>query len=213
MVNECFINDLRVLQGDFIEKTFTGGIDERDMLTVLSAPGRVVVDSIKGLETSDVIDGSIVKTIKNHLNSESAQAEMVSDKEILASAMMYALGDEFDEFKGAVKQDVQNEFGIHVKDPTNFSDEDMGTVALVLTGLSAPNMVIDRIINKANELGEGINNRKASMSKLFGDKGVSVKSVTAKQSFADETAAVNANDTVSKDDLLKEFMAKKNGKK
>ena len=184
------------------------------MLTVLSAPGRVVIDSIKGLETSDVIDGSIVKTIKNHLNSESAQAEMVSDKEILASAMMYALGDEFDEFKGAVKQDVQNEFGIHVKDPTNFSDEDMGTVALVLTGLSAPNMVIDRIINKANELGEGINNRKASMSKLFkDDKGVSVKSVTAKQSFADETAAVNANDNSSKDDLLKEFMAKKNGKK
>lgn len=214
MVNECFIRDLKVLQGDFIGKTFTGGIDERDMLTVLSVPGRVVVDSMEGLETSDIIDGSIVKTIKGHLNTESAQAELVSDKEILASAMMYTLGDEFDEFKGSIKNDLQTEFGVHVKDTTNFSDEDEGTVALVLTGLSAPNMVIDRIINKANELGEGINNRKASMSKLFkDDKGVSVKSVTAKQSFADETAAVNSSDNLSKDDLLKEFMAKKNGKK
>lgn len=211
MVNECFIEDLRILQGDYIDRSFTGGIDERDMLTVLSVPGRIVPGSLTNLEVSDIIDGSIVKTIKKHIVEETAQAEMVSDKEILASAMMYTLGDEFDEFKGRIKTDLQAEFGTHVKDTTNFSDEDRGSVAIVLTGLSAPNMVIDRIINKANELGEDINKRKASTSKLFkDDNDVKVKEVTAKQSFATESKIVNSGGNRSRDELLKEFIARKN---
>jgi hypothetical protein len=216
MVNECFIEDLRVLQGDYINKTFTGGIDERDMLTVLSVPGRIVADSILDLEPSDVLDGSIVKTIKEHIKNETAHADLVSDKEILASAMMYTLGEEFDEFKSNIKSDLQTEFGVHVKDTTNFADDEdnkyvFHSVALILSGLSAPNMVIDKIVNKANELSDGINKRKASMSKLFkDDTEPKVKAVTAKQSFAEETVLNKANE-VSKDSLLKEFLAKKNG--
>lgn len=214
MVNDNFIRDLKVLQGDFIGRTFTGGIDERDMLTVLSVPGRIVVDSIEGLETSDVKGGSIIRTIAEHLEHESAHAELVSDKEILASAMMYTLGDEFDEFKGAIKEDLQTQFGAHVKDTANFSDDDGDSVAIVLSGLSAPNMVIDRIINKAKSLGDDINKRKASQSKLFkdDDNGDSVKRVVAKQSFADETSVVKSNETASKDELLKRFMERKNQK-
>lgn len=215
LVNENFVKDIRVLQGDFIGRTFTGGIDERDMLTVLSVPGRIVIDSIEGLEPSDIKDGSIIRTIRDHIMSYSAHAEMVSDKEILASAMMYTLGEEFDEFKGVIKEDLQTQFGAHVKDTTNFSDEDGNSVAVVLSGLSAPNMVIDRIINKAATLGEDINKRKASQSKLFKDEEApsSVKTVVAKRSFADETAVVKAEEgTTSKDELLKKFMERKNRK-
>lgn len=214
LVNENFVKDIRVLQGDFIGRTFTGGIDERDMLTVLSAPGRIVVDSIEGLEPSDIKDGSIIRTIADHIKSASAHAEMVSDKEISASAMMYTLGEDFDEFKGTIKEDLQTQFGAHIKDTTNFSDEDDGnSVAVVLSGLSAPNMVIDRIINKAATLGEDINKRKASQSKLFKDEeGASVRTVVAKRSFADETSVVRAEENTSKDELLKKFMERKNQK-
>ena len=206
-VNEDFIRSIKVFQGDFIGRTFTGGIDERDMLTVLSVPGRIVADYMDNVEVSDIIDGSIIKTIKKHLVEESAHAEMVSDKEIVASAMMYTLGEEFDEFKGSVRTDLQNEFGVHVKDTSNFSDENTNTMALVASGLSAPNMVIDRIINKTKELGEGINNRKASTSKIFkDDEKVNVKSVTAKRSFASEVSTGNGP---TKDDLLKQFIARK----
>lgn len=208
MINECFIKDLSVMQGDFIGRTLTGGIDERDMLTVLSAPGRIVVDSIEDLEPSDLINGSIVETIKEHMDSESAHAELIDDKEILASAMMYSLGDQFDEYKGSIKTDIQNQFGTHIKDPSNFSDDDKGTVAIVLSGLSAPNAVIDKIIAKAKGLGEAINSRKASTSRLFAkDSETNVKSVTAKQSFADETPIVKEEFT--KEELLKKFMQKK----
>ena len=214
LVNENFVKDIRVLQGDFIGRTFTGGIDERDMLTVLSAPGRIVVDSIEGLEPSDIKDGSIIRTIADRIKSASAHAEMVSDKEISASAMMYTLGEDFDEFKGTIKEDLQTQFGAHIKDTTNFSDEDDGnSVAVVLSGLSAPNMVIDRIINKAATLGEDINKRKASQSKLFKDEeGASVRTVVAKRSFADETSVVRAEENTSKDELLKKFMERKNQK-
>lgn len=213
MVNENFVKDIRVLQGDFIGRTFTGGIDERDMLTVLSAPGRIVVDSIEGLEPSDIKGGSIIRTLADHIKEASAHAEMVSDKEISASAMMYTLGEDFDDFKGAIKEDLQTQFGAHIKDTTNFSDDDGNSVAVVLSGLSAPNMVIDRIINKAATLGEDINKRKASQSKLFKDEeGASVRTVVAKRSFADETSVVRAEESASKDELLKKFMERKNQK-
>ena len=213
LVNENFVRDIKVLQGDFIGRTFTGGIDERDMLTVLSAGRRIVIDSIEGLEPSDIKNGSIIQTIADHIKNNSAHAELVSDKVIDASAMMYTLGEEFDEFKGSIKDDLQNQFGAHVKDPTNFSDEEnVNNVAIVLSGLSAPNMVIDRIINKATTLGEDINKRKASQSKLFkdDDSTSAVKSVVAKRSFADETSVVNAEETTSKDELLKKFRERKN---
>lgn len=211
MVNENFIRDLKVLQGDFIDRTYTGGIDERDMLTVLSVPGRLVVDSIEDFETSDIEDGSIIHTIATHIVKESAHAEMVADKEISASAMMYTLGDEFDEFKKSIKDDLQAQFGTHVKDTVNFSDESRGTVALVLSGLSAPTMVIDRIVNKTKSLGENITGRKKAQTKLFNDDDtVTVKGVVAKQSFADETAVVKSEEKVSKEDLLKRFMERKN---
>ena len=75
-------------------------------------------------------------------------------------------------------------------------------------------MVIDRIINKATTLGEDINKRKASQSKLFkdDDSTSAVKSVVAKRSFADETSVVNAEETTSKDELLKKFRERKNQK-
>lgn len=216
-VNECFVNDLRVLQGDFIDETRTGGIDQRDMLTVLSVAGRIVVDSMEGLEMADVEDGSVIKTLKNHIDNESAHAELVSDKEILASALMYSLGEEFDSVKGAIKNDLQKTFGEHIKDVSNFSDEDNGTIAVVLSGLTEPAMVIDRIINRSKKLEESILSRRAATSKLNKLEGSSkLKTVTAKQSFADETPAVNATSKdadASKEDLLKRFMDKKNAGK
>lgn len=211
MVNENFIRDLKVLQGDFIDRTYTGGIDERDMLTVLSVPGRLVVDSIEDFETSDVEDGSIIHTIANHIDKKSAHAELVADKEIVASAMMYTLNEDFDEFKKTIKDDLQTQFGAHVKDTTNFSDEDKGTVALVLSGLSAPTMMIDRIVNKTKSLGENITTRKKAQTKLFSDDdNVAVKGVVAKQSFADETVMVKSEEKVSREDLLKRFRERKN---
>lgn len=211
-INEAFIRDLMVLQGDFITTTRTGGIDQRDMLTVLSVPGRIVIDSMTQLEKADVIDGSVIATVADHIQRESAHAEMVKDKQILASALMYSLGDDFDDVKGAIKADLQETFGEHIKDVTNLSDEDLGSIAVVLSGLTEPAMVIDRIISRAQKLEENILGRKSASSKLNKLDGDSkLQNITAKQSFASEGPVVKAtsNAESSKEDILKKFMEKK----
>lgn len=211
MVNEAFVHDLSVMQGDYVKLTKTGGIDERDMLTVLSASGRIVVDSIDNMEVSNLIDGSIIATLRAHINTKSAHAEMVGDKMITASALMYALGDAFDEYKGAIKPELQETFGVHIKDPSNFSDEDEGSMAVILSGLTEPTMVIDRIINIAKKMEEEIINRKAATSKLDkADEASRLQDVVAKQSFADEKNVAGTSAT-SKEELLKKFLATKRG--
>lgn len=212
MVNDAFVHDLSVMQGDYVKTTRTGGIDERDMLTVLSVPGRVVIDSMDDMEVSNLIGGSIIATLKDHIDTKSAHAEMVSDKLITASALMYALGDGFDEYKGALKSELQDTFGVHIKDTTNFSDEDDASMAIILSGLTEPAMVIDRIINTAKKLEDEIIGRKAATSKL--DKvedGSKLQDVVAKQSFADEKNIVGGGNAAAKEELLKKFIAKKKG--
>lgn len=220
IINDAVITDISVLRGDYLGKTLTGGIDERDMLTVLSASGRIVVASMI-IDPSDIKDDSIVKTIENYLRKESAHAEMVTDKEIAASALMYNLGDEYDEFKTKLKDELQETFGAHVKDPTNFCDENLdqgGHVAVVLAGLTEPAMVIDRLINRMQTMGESIVGRKNVMSKLnkVDDNQNAKLNVTAKQSFADEAVVVNnsvAGETpASQDEILQKFLKKKNAK-
>lgn len=215
-VNSSFVADLRVIQGDYISTTRTGGIDQRDMITVLSVPGRIIIDSMTRFETADIEDGSIIGAIKKHIDNESAHADMVTDKQILASAFMYTLGDSFDDYKINIKADLQETFGSHIKDMSNFSDEDGDNVAIILSGLTEPTMVIDRIINKSQKLEEDILARKSATSKLNSLSGSSkLQSVTAKQSFADETVVATKGTSAggdSKEALLKKFMEKKSGK-
>lgn len=211
MVNDAFVHDLSVMQGDYVKMTRTGGIDERDMLTVLSAPGRIVVDAIDGMEVSNLVNGSVIETLKHHIDTASAHAEMVGDKLITASALMYALGDEFDEYKSAMKPELQSTFGVHIKDTSNFSDEDDGSMAVILSGLTEPAMVIDRIINAAKKMEDDIINRKAATSKLDKvDDGSKLANVVAKQSFADEKNIAGGS-TTSREELLKKFLATKKG--
>ena len=214
MINMAFVEDVKVLQGDFISLTKTGGIDQRDMLTVLSVPGRIFIHSMENLEIADVIDNSIIKTLKENIDEESGHAELVSDKVIVASALMYSLGDDFNDLKGEVKGDLQEIFGSHIKDVTNLSDEDKGTIAIVLSGLTEPAMVIDRIIAQSQKIEDAILGRKSSKSKLSKLETASkLQDVTAKQSFANETVVNKATSpNKDKEELLRKFMEKKSGK-
>lgn len=214
MINMAFVEDLKVLQGDFISITKTGGIDQRDMLTVLSVPGRIFIHSMENLEIADV-DESIIKTLKENIDEESGHAELVTDKVIIASALMYSLGDDFNDLKGEVKGDIQEIFGPHIKDVSNLSDEDKGTIAIVLSGLTEPAMVIDKIIAKSQKMEDAILGRKSTKSKLSRLETASkLQDVTAKQSFANETSVVTSSESIpmSKEEILRKFMEKKGSK-
>ena len=200
-INEQFVMDLKVIRGDMILPTTSGGIDNRDMLTAISIPGRIVVDAMPLFEAADVVDDSIVKTIRKHIKDESAHAEMVDDKVIKASALMYTLRDEFNTYKPNLKTEVQEEFGVHLNDYDNFvdlddtedSDATKDSVAIILTGLSAPNLRIDRLISKRDKLEADILGQKTGSSKLANaGVGSDILKVSAK-SFADPSADKKTN--------------------
>lgn len=200
-INEQFVMDLKVIRGDMILPTTSGGIDNRDMLTAISIPGRIVVDAMPLFEAADVVDDSIVKTIRKHIKDESAHAEMVDDKVIKASALMYTLRDEFNTYKPNLKTEVQEEFGVHLNDYDNFvdlddtedSDATKDSVAIILTGLSAPNLRIDRLISKRDKLEADILGQKTGSSKLANaGVGSDILKVRAK-SFADPSADKKTN--------------------
>ena len=194
-----FLTDIRIMRGDFVADTITGGIDPRDLLTVYSTPGRIVSAGLSGVDVDDLSEKSLVKTIKGYIDETSAHADMVDDKQILASATMYCLPDEFDPYKGSVRADVQDLFGSHIGDYANFSDigkmnaDEEPSIAIVLAGLSAPQNRIARLVKRMNKLANDITTRKQSGSKL---KGVTTDTPGLKlrsKSFGSTGVRTNAN--------------------
>jgi len=203
-VNKQFVSDLMVLRGDYINPTVTGGIDNRDMMTTISAPGRLFVDAIELLEEADIIDGSIIATIHKHITDTSAHAQLADDKMISASALMYTLRKEFYPYVSTLKEEVQETFGAHLNDYDNFADVEMDfdeqdSVAVILAGLTQPTLRINRLINRRDKLEQDILNRKQADSKLAeakaGNSKLSMKAkrfAGASQSVANQTDMITA---------------------
>ena len=174
LVNMNFVKDLEIMRGDFIYETRTGGIDPRDLLTVLSTPGRIVMGSMTGIDVDDLVDKSLIRTLAEYISNDSAHAELTDDKQILASATMYYLPDEFDLYKGSVRSDLQQMYGGHVSDYTNFADmfEDSQDpepcIAVILAGLSSPQTRIARLVKRRERLAAEITSRKPAESKVHG---------------------------------------------
>lgn len=169
-INEEILDAMKFFRGDYIKDDRTGGIDQRDMLTNASVPGRIVAFRAV-LEESDIIDNSLVKTVLDRIKTESGNAELVDDHQITASAVQYSLHSQFQKYVSGIKSDMQTIVGSHLNDYSNYHDADDDEegedyVVLVMAGLSDPTLRIDRMINKRDKMAQEILNRKGATSKL-----------------------------------------------
>ena len=170
-INNEILDALRIFRGDFTLEDHTGGIDERDMLTALSVPGRIVA-YYRDIEEADIIEGSLVKTMLESIKEDSGNAELVDDKQIMASAFQYCLHPQFLKYVPAIKDDMQNMAGNHLNDYANYSDIDetdyntQDGIAIIMSGLTDPALRIDRMINRRDKMAQDITTRKATSSKL-----------------------------------------------
>lgn len=144
-----------------------------DSLTTLSTPGRLVFGSLIDIDEEDVVDKSIITTVKDYIDKESAHADVADDKQILASSTMYCLPEEFDLFKGTIRSDLQATYGEHISDYTNFADSSetvhpdaVPCVAVVSAGLTTSQTRIGRIVKRRDKMVEDITGRKAPESKV-----------------------------------------------
>lgn len=207
-INFQFAKDICVIRGDYVYNTNSGGIDNRDMLTVVSIPGRIVIDTILDLDESELVDRSIAKTLEQHLEKESAHAAMVDDKVIKASALMYCFGPELSSYTGTLKEDIQSIFGPHLNDYDNFSDVNgpgSGTVSLILSGLTSPVLRINRLISRRDKLESEIAGKSAAVSRLSQTANSSKLKLNTKK-FASESTGQPKNTN----DVLADFLSGRN---
>lgn len=202
-VNANILDDLKVLRGDYIASTTIGGIDERDLLTTLSVPGRMIIDKIMPLEESNIVDGSIVATIRRHMN-ETAHAAIVDDKIIMASAVSYLVTPDVDKYTSAVKTDLQSVFGTHITDYRNEavtnSSNDIPYITTILSGLNAPTTRIDKVINRTEAIDKELMSRQKASTKLGSSEGA--KHTLAAKKFGNTKTA---GSSASMDDILNKY--------
>ena len=166
-VIETIKKDLKVLRGDYITDEATGSnMDERDLLTTVSTPGRLIIGSVDPYDA----DTDVIKVVKESID-KSAHAELEDDKVIMASATMYNLSEDVLATYGSkIKPDVQTIFGDHI---TNYANEatyvGIGNqfVSVILAGCSAPNKRINQIVDLRKKKENIISSRKPSVNKLM----------------------------------------------
>ena len=202
-VNANILEDLKVLRGDYVASTMIGGIEERDLLTTLSVPGRMIIDKIMPLEESSIIDGSIVATIRRHMN-ETAHAAIVDDKIIMASAVSYLVTPDVDKYTSAVKTDLQNVFGTHITDYRNeavtTNSGDIPYITTILSGLNAPTTRIDKVINRTEAIDKELMSRQKASTKLGSSEGA--KHTLAAKKFGNTKTT---GSSTSMDDILNKY--------
>ena len=169
-INEEILEAMKIFRGDYIQEDHTGGIDQRDMITNASIPGRIVAFR-SVLEEADIIDNSLVKTVLEDIREKSGNAELAEDHQITASAVQYSLHPQFQKYVPGIKSDMQTMAGSHLNDYSNYHDAEYDEdredyVAIVMAGLSDPVLRIDRMINRRDKMAEEILTRRAATSKL-----------------------------------------------
>lgn len=186
LINNEIVQMLKIFRGDFTLTDISGGMDQRDMMTLTSIPGRIA-GYVKTIEEADIIDESIVKTMLSFIKDESGLAELVDDKQIIASAFQYCLDSSFDKYIPSIRQDMQDILGEHLNDYTNYhtaKDNECNIVAMVMAGLSDSTLRIDRMINKRDKAADNILTRKGAESKLTKASGGDSRLKIGSNSFA-----------------------------
>lgn len=207
IVNNNFVDDLCVIRGDYIYDTKTGGIDPRDLMTTLSTPGRLVLGSILNIDDDDLVDKSLIKTIQKHITIRTAHADLVDDKQILASATMYHLPEEFDAYKGNVRADLQEIYGEHISDYSNFSNMTEGedtvpSIAIILAGLTQPQTRIGKLVKRRDKLATSITERKAPESRV---RGVNTRAMDSKLKLGVKSFGGTPQKKVNVDQILSQY--------
>lgn len=202
-VIRCIVNDMKILRGDFIMPTNAGGIDERDLLTVISTPGRIVTSQLLNLDTSQIPE-RLVEALRKNITGH---AQLADDHILSASALMYNFNlPDLKSYAVSITEDLQNTFGIPVADYRNEAvdnNECESFIVQILAGLTPPSARIDRIVNRRLQMEREINERKAATMKLNNVQSGGIK--LGVKSFGQS----KPKDSQAVDEILKKFVQKK----
>lgn len=206
VINENIVEDLRILSGVDNYPTPYESIDEADMESIISTPGRLLVTRLdKGLSEKNMednnLDEMIIKSIK-----KSAHAETDRNKRVVRWGIITYFTDSVNRLYTSNLDGLSNFIGTPVErfnhNAINPNNENLNFLYMIASGLSPINDRVTKITNRIEELKNALANDDSSKYILSGD-GASYDVLEARRK-ADKRA--NTPEEINPADIFKKFM-------
>lgn len=164
-VNQAIVDDIKVIQCQYNVSTPFDSIDERDMKTILSTPGRIAISSLLGVKEKDLDEKSIEQALIENLK-KNAHAELQRDGIVQRTGVITNLSDKlnsvFDTHLNEVREFVGEPVEEFLHISVNSSRDLPNNVCLILTGLSKISDRIDKIRDRIDEINQNQAEKEAS---------------------------------------------------
>ena len=146
-INEQIVEDFKVIRGDYIDTALNDAIDENDMATILSYPGRLVVGRVNNIDAELPLNELILDSISNNSYSTDISGKKVAVYGIMSS-LTVQLATKFDD----------NIIGIRKKlgEARLFKNIAKSTttnkIAVIANGLNMITTKMNEIVDRVNEM-------------------------------------------------------------
>lgn len=208
-VNENIVEDIRILTGVDNFATPYESIDEADMESIITTPGRLLVTRVlSGLTEKNMEDNSldemVIKTIK-----KSSHTETDRNKKVVRWGIVTYFTEEVNKLYNPALEGLTNFIGTPVErfnhNAINNSNESLNFLYVIASGLSPINDRVKKITNRIEELKQALADDNANKYILSGD-GASY--ATMEQRKKHERKELEEREVVPKD-IFSKFMSPK----
>lgn len=162
-VNEDILADFKIINGDYIQPSSYGNMDEQDRKKLFSTPGMMRVCKISGMKNAS--DETIPQLILNSIK-QNFGAELQGDKIVKRMGVIYSLTEDMLQKIDHSYKEVTDEIGVPIEifEHINVIEDDKKcSIITILAGLSAPD-------NRLEEMSQALLQVKQNISKTHVSK-------------------------------------------
>jgi cell division GTPase FtsZ len=206
IVNENIVEDIRVLTGIDNFATPYESIDEADMESIITTPGRLLVVRLKKGITEKVmedtcLDDMIIKAIK-----QSCHTETDRNKKVVRWGIITYFTDTVNRLYSSKLEHLRDFIGTPIErfnhNAINIGYENLNFLYMIASGMSPINDRVKKITDRIDELKAALAKDDASRYILSGE-GVSYDVLEARRK---EERQIYMDENIKPDDLFKKFM-------
>lgn len=205
-INKAIVDDIDILRGSHQISTKYSAIDEKDMTSILTTAGRIVIAGAKNIKEKMLdktsIDELIIEDFKNN-----AHAETNRDKIVHRLGIISVLDNRCAEHFDGQMQKVQEFIGTPVETFQHFAikDDNSGMnndVIVVASGLSRLDDRIDRIKDRIDEINAAM---EAAKHRQDGLNGIDIDALNSKKHAGDSKSPVSDGKLTDVSSILAKF--------
>lgn len=162
-VNEDIVHSLCVIRGEYQTLTPYNSIDDKDMLRIISTPGRLATFSISDFAEKDIDDKSIEERLLEVVKS-SSEVELELDKIVNRLGLIVNLSEKLFKTMDIDLSLVKEYVGEPVEgfEHVALDGDDKNSVHVLLSGLSIPDDRIEKVVQRINSAMEALSVTKSS---------------------------------------------------